>query len=138
MKTKTVPTIENPDLGVAEGGRTHWNTPETRRWGFHNLHRITRYGLGLRSRNVMVLQSDTDCRIAEVEAVHRITSLPIFSGLAVVRGNLILHEQYASDFGPDQLHSIQSITKTAINLIYGRIVAQGDIDLDNTVGCYLP
>ncbi|MCZ6884994.1 MAG: serine hydrolase, partial [Alphaproteobacteria bacterium] len=137
MKSNVITTTANPDLVVAEGGRTRWNTPETRRWGFHNLHRISRYGLSLRSRDVLVLRRDIDRRIAELDAVRHMTGTTIFSGLAVVRGNTLLYERYAPDFGPDRLHSIQSITKTTVNLIYGRLVEQGRIDLDAKVGDFL-
>jgi CubicO group peptidase (beta-lactamase class C family) len=138
MTSDAIATTVNPDLVVAEGGRTQWNRPETRRWGFHNLHRISRYGLSLRSRDVLVLRRDIDRRIAELDAVRRMTSTTIFSGLAVVRGNTLLYEHYAPDFGPDRLHSIQSITKTTINLIYGQLVAGGQIDLEAKVGDHLP
>jgi CubicO group peptidase (beta-lactamase class C family) len=134
----TFTTIANPDLGVAEGGRTQWNTPETRRWGFHNLHRISRYGLSLRSRDVLVLKRDIDRRIADLDAVRLMTSTTIFSGLAVIRGNTLLYEHYAPDFGPDHLHSIQSITKTTMNLVFGQLVDQGRIDLDAKVSDHLP
>ena len=138
MKTDIAITVENPDLGIVEGGRVQWNIPETRRWGFHNLHRITRYGLTVRSREVMVLRRDIDLRVAAIDAVRRLTGTTIFSALAVVRGGTLIHEQYAADFGPDRPHSIQSITKTVINLIYGRMVAEGTIDLDSKAGDHLP
>ncbi|MFP6743666.1 MAG: serine hydrolase [Alphaproteobacteria bacterium] len=138
MTSNAIATMANPDLGVAAGGRTQWNTPETRRWGFHNLHRISRYGLGLRSRDVLVLNRDIDHRIGDLEPVRRMTATTIFSGLAVVRGNTLLYERYAPDFGPDRLHSIQSITKTTINLMFGRLVEQGRVDLDSTVAEHLP
>ena len=70
MKSNAITTTANPDLVVAEGGRTRWNTPERRRWGFHNLHRISRYGLSLRSRDVLVLRRDIDRRIAEFKFIH--------------------------------------------------------------------
>ena len=88
----------NPDLIVEAGGRTKWNTAETRRWGFHNLYRITRYGLSLRSREVLLLKRDIDSRIARLDSVQRMTGLPIFSALAVLRGDNLLYENYASDF----------------------------------------
>ncbi len=131
-------TIPNPGLVVGEDRRTRWNTAEHRRWGFHNLHHNTRYGLSLRSPDVLPLRRDIDRRIAELDAVRRMTTTTIFSGLAVVRGDTLLYERYAPDFGPDRPHSIQSITKTTVNLIYGRLVEQDRVDLDATVGDHLP
>ena len=138
MTSNVIVTTPNPDLVVTEGRRTRWNTAEHRRWGFHNLYRNNRYGLSLRSRDVLVLRRDIDRRIADMDAVRRMTATTIFSGLAVVRGNTLVYERYAADFGPDRPHSIQSITKTTVNLIYGRLVEQGRIDLDSKVGDHLP
>jgi len=50
----------------------------------------------------------------------------------------VLFERYAPDFGPDQPHSIQSITKTLMNLMVGRLVEQGVLDLSKTIEHYVP
>jgi CubicO group peptidase (beta-lactamase class C family) len=54
------------------------------------------------------------------------------------RGQHILFERYATDFGPAMPHSIQSITKTMMNLIVGRLDEQHTIDLQKPVRYYLP
>jgi CubicO group peptidase (beta-lactamase class C family) len=138
MTSNTVPTAPNPDLVIGPGGRPTWNTAENRRWGWHNLHRINRYGLMLRARDVMTLRRDIDLRIAELPAVRRFTGLDYFSGMAVLRGDQLLFEAYAADFGPHCPHSIQSITKTTLNLMIGRLVEDGLLDLADTVADHLP
>src|ERR1700730_3358400 len=110
-------TIPNPDLIVVEGNKSHWTHADHRRRGFHNLHRTARYSLTLRSALAMTLEKRMDLRIAQDEAVRHFTSLPWFSAMVVIRGQHILFERYAPDFGKDHPHSIQSITKTTINLI---------------------
>ena len=70
--------------------------------------------------------------------VQRLTNLPCFSGMVVARGQKILYESYAPDFGPSQPHSIQSITKTMMNLVIGRLVEEGRVELDRRVANYLP
>ena len=58
--------------------------------------------------------------------------------MVVVRGRNICFEQYAPDFGRDCPHSIQSITKTMMNLVVGKLVEQGVLDLSQTVAHYIP
>jgi CubicO group peptidase (beta-lactamase class C family) len=86
----------------------------------------------------MPLQKCMDLRIAELEAVRQLTSLPWFSAMIVVRGQYILFERYASDFGGESPHSIQSITKTIMNLVIGQLVEQGVLDLSRNVAHYIP
>jgi CubicO group peptidase (beta-lactamase class C family) len=131
-------TIPNPDLEVIDGNKSRWSHADNRRWGWHNLYQIARYGLTLRAARVMLLEKRTDLRIAELDSVRHFTSLPWFSGMVVVRGRHVLFERYAADFGKDRLHSIQSITKTMINLIIGQLVQQGILDLNQRISHYIP
>ena len=128
----------NPDLIVGPDLREAWNTAERRRWGFHNLYRITRYGLYLRSRDVLSLQYRIDRRIGDIAAVRQLTGTTYFSAMVVLRGDTLVFEKYAPDFGPDRPHSVMSISKTAMNLVIGRLVADGKLDLSTKVREHLP
>lgn len=128
----------NPDLAVYRDGRPRWDTPDHRRHGFHNLHRLCRYTTSFRAGRVMALETAADLRIAELDGVRRFVALPGFSALLVVRGHQILYERYAADFGRDQPHSIQSITKTIMNLVIGSLVEEGVVDVGQAVRAYLP
>jgi CubicO group peptidase (beta-lactamase class C family) len=79
-----------------------------------------------------------DLRIADLDSVRTLTTLPWFSAMIVIRGPHILFERYAPDFGRDRPHSIQSITKTTINLIVGQLVGRGLLDLSRKVRDYIP
>ncbi|MQW56147.1 serine hydrolase domain-containing protein [Sinorhizobium meliloti] len=131
-------SVANPDLTIGEDNKARWNQPDHRRHGFHNLHRLARYGLSFRAAHVMALRKRMDLRIADMELVHRLTSLPWFSAMVVVRNNELLFERYAPDFGPDRPHSIQSISKTTLNLVVGRLLEDSKIDLTHKVARYLP
>ena len=63
---------------------------------------------------------------------------PCFSALCVLQGQVICYENCSSDFRPNQVHSMQSITKTVMHLIIGRLVWEGKINLDETVSTYIP
>jgi CubicO group peptidase (beta-lactamase class C family) len=131
-------TYPNPDLELLGDNKPAWNQPRNRRRGFHELHRIARYGVSFRARRVLALETRADLAIAARDDVGALTSLPWFSAMVVARGPYVLFERYASDFGPERPHSIQSITKTTLNLIIGRLVEQGRIDLARPIGDYVP
>jgi CubicO group peptidase (beta-lactamase class C family) len=128
----------NPALATVGDHKACWNSPDFRRWGFHNLHLNTRYGLRLSADRVLDLEKRLDRRISDMEEVRRLTGSCIFSAMVVIRGQNILHEAYADDFGPQCPHSIMSISKTNMNLIIGSLVADGIVDLSRTVASYLP
>jgi len=134
----TLSGLPNPDLVTRADNKARWNLPDHRRHGFHNLHTIVRYGLSFRSSRVLPLSKQIDWRIGERPDVARLLAMPHFSAFVVVRGDRILYEAYAPDFGPDQPHSIQSITKTTLNLMLGHAVADGLVNLDDRVSTYLP
>jgi len=128
----------NPDLLVGADRRPRWNSAPFRRHGFHNLHLLTRYAQSFRAAQVMELRRSTDIAIAQREDIRHLTGLPWFSAMAVIEGNRVLYEHYAPDFGPDQPHSIMSISKMSTNLILGRLWEEGKIDLGEEIGAILP
>jgi CubicO group peptidase (beta-lactamase class C family) len=130
--------IRNPHLEVDADNLGFWNRPENRRWGFRNLHWLHRHGLSLRARHVLPLLTRIDRTIGDLPEVRRLTQTTMFCGMVVAQGREVLFEKYAPDFGPDMPHSMQSITKTHLNLIYGRLVAEGKVDLDEPVERYIP
>lgn len=136
--TATIDTVPNPDLRISESNKSHWTQAEHRRYGLHNLHRIARYCTSFRAARVMRLEKSADLRIANLESVRHYTSLPWFSAMLVLQGGRVLFERYAPDFAADRPHSIQSITKTTMNLVMGALVERGIVDLSRPVRHYLP
>jgi CubicO group peptidase (beta-lactamase class C family) len=133
-----IDVIPNPDLEVFEENKSRWSHADHRRHGWHNLHKIARYGMSIRAARVMPLEKRMNLRIAELEAVRHLTSLPWFSAMVVIRGQHVLFERYAPDFGADRPHSIQSITKTTMNLVVGQLVERGILDLSKAIEHYIP
>jgi len=130
--------VPNADLTVVDGNMSRWSHADYRRHGWHHLHQIARYGSSFRAARTMLLEKRMDLRIAQLEDVGHFTALPSFSAMVIIRGQHILFERYACDFGKDQPHSIQSITKTIINLIIGQLVEDGVLDLSRRVEDYIP
>lgn len=131
-------THPNPDLTVGADARPRWNSAPHRRHGFHNLHRLSRYVQSFRAGRVWDLVRATDAAIAGRGDVARLCANPWFSAMVVAEGNRILYERYAPDFGPDQPHSIMSISKTVMNLVIGQLRDEGRLRLDQTAGEVLP
>lgn len=77
-------------------------------------------------------------KIAELDEVRLYTSLPWFSALLVTEGPFILFERYADDYRWQSPHSLQSISKTLANLVVGRLVDEGVLDLSTRIRHYLP
>lgn len=131
-------THPNPDLAVVADNKPSWNLPGNRRKGFHNLVRIARYTQSFRSARVLCLQENIDPEIGVRKDVQRLTGIPPFSAMLVARGEDILYERYAPDFPARQAHSVQSITKTILNLIIGRLMDDGMLEPERRVREYLP
>jgi len=138
MFTGVLDTVRNPDLHVGPGNLAGWNQPDRRRKGFHGLHALSRYDMGVRAPDVLVLRKSIDRRIGDLPSVRRLTGATPFSAMAVVRGQSVLYEAYAPDFGPDRPHTLQSISKTTMNLVFGRMVDDGKVVLNRRVRDYVP
>jgi CubicO group peptidase (beta-lactamase class C family) len=128
----------NPDLLTGFDNKATWNTPDRRRAGFHNLHTTARYAMSFRAPDVLPLRKEIDWAISRHPGVEDVLEVDHFSAFCVVRGERVLYERYAADFGPERPHSIQSITKMTLNLMLGRLVADGLVDLGKRMGDYLP
>lgn len=128
----------NPDLAVGPDARPRWNSAPHRRHGFHNLYRLSRYMQAFRAGAVHDLALAADLSIPQRGDVAQLTASPWFSAMVIARGNRVLYERYAPDFAPDQPHSVQSITKTLMNLVIGQLVGDGRLALSETIGDCLP
>ena len=132
-------THPNPDLLVAETGFVAWNVPDRRRAAFRKLRDIVRWGITIRAPEVRTLRKEIEYRIGDLESVRRLTNAEMFCALVVTtRDGKIAYEKYAPDFSPDQLHCLQSISKTTAALMMGKLAEEGCIDLSRSVGQYLP
>ena len=134
----TTLTIPNPDLVVVKDDKPNWNLPDNRRRAFHNFQTTMRYSIGIRAPRVLPLTKRIDRRIGDMPEVRRITGTTYFSAMVVAQDATVLFETYAPDFAPEQCHSMQSISKSAMNLVIGGLVENELIDLGKKVKHYLP
>lgn len=125
-------------LGLGALNKALWDQPADRRRGLRELYRLNRYGLCLRAAHVLPLETRADFRLHDLDSVRWYLSHPFFSGLLVMVGGRIVLEHYAADFGADAVHSIQSISKTCVHLIAGRLIESGALDPARSITAYLP
>jgi CubicO group peptidase (beta-lactamase class C family) len=124
-------------LALGAHNKAEWDQPALRRRGLRELHRLHRYGLSIRAPRVLELETCLDFRLHDIDALRWYLGHPFFTGIAVLVGQRIVLEHYAADFGPDQVHSIQSISKTAAHLIAGRLIQSGCLDPAMRISSYL-
>jgi CubicO group peptidase (beta-lactamase class C family) len=87
---------------------------------------------------VLDLTDQPDAKMAtDVEAIG-LTRDPAFSALVVAQGAKVLFQTAAPDFGPDRLHSLQSISKMHMHLIMSELFAEGRLRPSDLVGDHLP
>ena len=130
--------IANPDLSVDHTNKQRWNRPAYRRHGFHNAYQLFRRALMVRAREVLPLEPALLDLPAAVPELHGLLDHPAFSAFCCLRGKYLIYEAAADDFSTTAAHSIQSISKLHIHLIFGRLLAEGLVSLDAPVSHYLP
>ena len=138
MNSERIKSVPNPTLVTLRDNKAKWNLPEFRRKGYRDLHRINRYGLLFRSDAILVLESNINEEIGKIPSVEKMTANKAFCSLIVGQGQNILYEKYANDFHEFQPQTIMSITKLFLNLFIGELLEQGVVELDKTIGFYLP
>jgi len=116
----------------------NWENGENRRYALHNFQKVVRYTLGVRPTIIRKLKKSQDLNIGDLPEVKYLTSTTSFSGIVIVKGDTIVYEKYAPDFGPAQQHSCQSSTKTINNLLVGKLMAEGKLDLSKKIKSFYP
>ena len=122
MNKKKLNSEANPTLVTLKDNKAKWNIPEYRREGYRNLHKINRYGLFLRSDQVLKLENKTNNKIEQIPLVQKMINHKSFCSLIVGRDQDILLEKYSKDFSEFQPQTIMSITKMYLNLFIGELV----------------
>ena len=72
------------------------------------------------------------------QSIDEIASHQYIDGLLVLRSDEILFEKYYGHLTEDRPHLMNSISKSVVGLVAGKLAAQGVIDLDKSVSDYVP
>ena len=136
----TLPTHPNPSLVVHKWGNSTlggWMMPDVRRKHFRTPE-FGHQNINMRSSSVLELALAPDDRISAMARVRDSTSHECFCGMVVLRNNEVLFERYHDDFCAETPHSMQSITKTTLNLMVGKLLDEGRLSLDTLVKEVVP
>ena len=116
----------------------NWENGENRRYGLQNFEKVVRYTSSVRPTTIRKLKKSQDLNIGDLPEINNLTSTTSFSGIVIIKGDTIVYEKYSPDFGPTQQHSCQSSTKTINNLLVGKLVAEGKLDLSEKIKNFYP
>ena len=116
----------------------NWENGENRRYALHNFQKVVRYTLGVRPTIIRKLKKNQNLNIGDLPEVKYLTSTTAFSGIVIIKGDTIVYEKYAPDFDPAQPHSCQSSTKTINNLLVGKLVNDGKLELSTKIKTFYP
>lgn len=77
-------------------------------------------------------------KLAEAsEVIER--DLPFLNSLLIVKDGYLVHEAYFNDYGPKDLYTLNSVTKSVVSALHGMAIADGTIPgLETTLADALP
>ena len=72
------------------------------------------------------------------QAIDNIAEQQYIDGLLILKNGDIVFEQYYGSLKPELPHLMNSVSKSVVALVAGKLAAQGVIDLDKPVSHYVP
>ena len=72
------------------------------------------------------------------QAIDNIAEQQYIDGLLILKNGDIVFEQYYGSLKPELPHLMNSVSKSVVALVAGKLAAQGVIDLDKPVAHYVP
>ena len=129
---------DHPLEAKTTGTVTLANWQQHRAYGLRNLERVVPDLISANAEEIRPLRVERDYAIGELAAVRALRDHDACDGLLVLSGDRIAYEGYANGMTPTSLHSCQSSTKTTMNLLAGKAIAGGALDLDAPVEQYVP
>ena len=155
-KDMTAPGIGYQDLSLMQGyppsrekqvGLHNWDSPPYNRWSFQHMSQLFPVAAIHRSPGPVTElerneRSLDDVRFQRVDGGQ--TDLATFLTDSYTDGFLVLHqgkvvsEQYFNGMQPHTLHLLQSVSKTVVGSLVGRLIGQGRIDPQARVSDYVP
>lgn len=68
-------------------------------------------------------------------SAHLDAEYPHFDSLLIVRGGVLVHEEYKRGAAPDDLHNVKSVTKSVLSALVGIALDTGDLaSIDEPIG----
>ena len=114
------------------------NWQQTRAYGLRNFEKITRDLMCANAEHVRELKVERDYAIIKLPTLDALTEHDAVDSIVILKGDKIVFERYANGVTPRSQHMCMSATKTSVNLLVGKAVADGKLDLNAKVEQYIP
>ena len=72
------------------------------------------------------------------QSINKIAAHQFIDGLLIIKDGEIIVENYYGHLRQDRPHLMNSVSKSIVGLVAGKLAAQGVIDLDQPVSHYVP
>lgn len=116
------------------------------RWAFSHVREVLlTANIPHDSHRVMALPRSSDYSESfsvefqgEVRTIGEIAEHQFIDGVLILRDGEVIHESYYGALAEDRQHLLMSQTKSVVGILAGVFEAKGLIDLDKTVGDYVP
>ncbi|MBT7335754.1 MAG: serine hydrolase [Gammaproteobacteria bacterium] len=116
------------------------------RWAFSHMREVIPTVNIPRDPNQFVRLQRSDAGVVDFsvvfqgqkQSINQIAPHQYIDGLLVLKGGEILFEKYYGHLTEDRPHLMNSVSKSVVGLVAGKLAAQGVIDLSKPVSEYVP
>ncbi|GEA49882.1 hypothetical protein VIN01S_06860 [Vibrio inusitatus NBRC 102082] len=130
--------IDHPLQSDVTAGVTLENWQQNRGYGLRNFQHITRDLISANAEKVRELKIESDYVIDELPIVKALANHRAIDSFVILRGDKIVFEKYANGVTPRTPHMAMSASKTTVNLLAGKAVADGKLNMSDKVEKYIP
>jgi 6-aminohexanoate-oligomer exohydrolase len=114
----------------------NWQEGPGNRWAFQHVDELVATATVSRGRGPALELSDG--QPLSVPGLDDLLERTFTDGLIVLKGHEVVLERYLNGLTPATRHLLQSVSKSMCSAVVGQYVAAGALDVDQTVGYYLP
>ncbi len=114
----------------------NWQEGPGNRWAFQHVDELVATAAVSRGAGPVLELSDGGPLV--VPGLDDFLERSFTDGLIVMRGHEVVLERYLNGLTPSTRHLLQSVSKSMCSAVVGQYVATGALDVDQTVGHYLP
>jgi CubicO group peptidase (beta-lactamase class C family) len=114
----------------------NWQDPEHTRWSYRHMRELIPTARIPRATHTSPLRHARP-RVPEL-AAERVLDDPTTDGLIVLHGGQVMLEEYRRGLEADDVHLLQSVSKSITGTLTGVLVAQNVLAADDRVTAYVP
>ncbi|MGI9510999.1 MAG: serine hydrolase domain-containing protein [Geminicoccaceae bacterium] len=133
-------------LGGGTVTLANWRDPPHNRWAFHHVSQIVPCAMIWSRNELATVWPDKTRDINDISfdwngksiTVTEMLKLTYTDGFVVLHDGQLVHESYDVGMQAHMPHILFSVTKSIVGLVAGILAERGHMDLEKTIGHYLP